>query len=83
MPTPGNISTKPMKPLIGIALDWFLNLYRSSIQVFDAQGGRHTVEARYFRVGTRTEAGTGAQVNSWDVIISRLIKQKEPWSTIW
>ena len=42
----------------------------SSIQVYDEQGGRHTVEARYFRVGTRTEAGSDAKVNSWDVIVS-------------
>lgn len=41
----------------------------TAIEVFDAQGGRHNLEARFFRIGTRTEAGTGAKINSWDVMI--------------
>lgn len=42
----------------------------SSIEVFDAQGGSHILEARFFRTGTRTEPGTGARFNSWDMIVS-------------
>jgi flagellar hook protein FlgE len=53
--------------------DWYRrrtipDFVTSSIEVFDAQGGRHSVEARFFRIGTRTEGGTGAQINSWDMM---------------
>lgn len=41
----------------------------TSIEVFDAQGGSHILEARLFRAGTRTEAGTGARINSWDLVV--------------
>lgn len=42
----------------------------TSIEVFDAQGGEHGLEARFFRVGTRTVEGTGAKINSWDMMIN-------------
>ena len=41
----------------------------SSIEVFDSQGGRHNVEARFFRTGTRTEPGSTVRLNSWDLMI--------------
>ena len=41
----------------------------TSIEVFDAQGGSHVLEARFFRTGTKTEAGTGARINSWDMML--------------
>ncbi len=41
----------------------------SSIEVYDSQGGRHTVESRMIRVGTRTDAATGARINSWDLVV--------------
>jgi flagellar hook protein FlgE len=41
----------------------------SSIEVFDAQGGRHTVDARYIRNGTRVDPNSGARLNSWDMIL--------------
>ena len=47
----------------------------TSIEVFDAQGGRHTVEARYFRIGTKTEPGSSARINSWDMIIDVPIEE--------
>ncbi|MFW5829101.1 MAG: flagellar hook-basal body complex protein, partial [Planctomycetota bacterium] len=45
------------------------DLVSSSIEVYDSQGGRHTVEMRYFRIGTRTESDSAARINSWDMII--------------
>ncbi|TVR08743.1 MAG: flagellar hook-basal body complex protein [Planctomycetota bacterium] len=42
----------------------------SSIEVYDSQGGRHSVEARYFRVGTRTDQETGAKITAWDMMIN-------------
>ena len=44
-------------------------LVSSSIEVYDSQGGRHTVEMRFFRIGTRTEADSAARINSWDMVI--------------
>lgn len=41
----------------------------SSIEVYDAQGGKHTLDARFFRTGTRVDPITGARVNNWDVIV--------------
>ena len=41
----------------------------SSIEVFDSQGGRHTLETRFFRIGTKTEPGSDAKINSWDMMI--------------
>lgn len=41
----------------------------SSIQVFDAQGGKHTVTTQFFRTGTRTDALTGARINNWDMMV--------------
>ena len=46
------------------------DLVSSSIEIYDAQGGRHTVEARFFRTGTRTEANDDARLNSWDMILN-------------
>ena len=42
----------------------------SSIEVFDAQGGRHTLETRFFRAGTKTETGSDARINSWDMLVN-------------
>ena len=42
----------------------------TSIEVFDSQGGRHNVEARYFRIGTKTEPASAARINSWDMMIN-------------
>jgi flagellar hook protein FlgE len=42
----------------------------SSIDVFDAQGGKHTVEARFFRTGSRTDSATGAVINNWDMMVN-------------
>ncbi|MBA3845954.1 MAG: flagellar hook-basal body complex protein [Planctomycetes bacterium] len=41
----------------------------SAIEVFDSQGGRHTVESRFIRTGTRTDPATNARINSWDLIV--------------
>jgi len=41
----------------------------SSIEVYDAQGGKHTVDTRFFRAGTRTDPITGARINNWDMIV--------------
>jgi flagellar hook protein FlgE len=41
----------------------------TSLDVFDSAGTRHTVEARFFRNGTRVD-GTGARINSWDCIVA-------------
>jgi flagellar hook protein FlgE len=44
----------------------------SSIQVYDSVGGSHTLEARFFRTGTRS-VSTGGEVqryNSWDMVVS-------------
>ncbi len=42
----------------------------TSIEVFDAQGGTHNIEARFYRIGLRTEPGSGAKINSWDMIMN-------------
>lgn len=44
----------------------------TSIQVYDSLGGAHTVEARFFRTGTRSVAngGTTSRYNAWDMVIS-------------
>jgi flagellar hook protein FlgE len=45
----------------------------SSIQVYDSVGGSHTVEARFFRTGTRSTTNTSGQVerfNGWDMVIN-------------
>ena len=54
--------------------DWYRSrlvpeVVSSSIEVFDSQGGRHTLETRFFRIGTKTEAGSAAKINSWDMMI--------------
>ena len=41
----------------------------TSIEVYDSQGGRHNLEARFFRIGTKTPAGSSERINSWDMII--------------
>ena len=41
----------------------------TSIEVFDAQGGSHSIRGTFFRTGTKTEAGTGARINSWDMML--------------
>jgi flagellar hook-basal body protein len=41
----------------------------TSIEVYDAQGGRHNLEARFFRIGTRTPTGSSERINSWDMIV--------------
>jgi len=41
----------------------------STIEVFDTQGGRHTVDARFFRTGSRIDPGNNQRINSWDMII--------------
>lgn len=40
----------------------------SSIQVYDAQGGQHTLDTRFIRTGTRIDPLSGARINSWDMI---------------
>lgn len=42
----------------------------SSIQVYDSLGGKHTVDVRYFRTGTRTDPLSGARLNSWDMLVN-------------
>jgi flagellar hook protein FlgE len=42
----------------------------SSIEIFDSQGGRHTVEARFIRTGTRTQTGSDIRLNNWDMMIN-------------
>ncbi len=42
----------------------------SSIEVFDSEGGKHNIEARFIRVGTRTELDSDARINSWDMIMN-------------
>lgn len=54
--------------------DWYRSrmvpeFVSSSIEVFDAQGGRHTLESRFYRTGTKTEVGTDARINSWDCVV--------------
>lgn len=41
----------------------------SSIQVYDSQGGEHTVQARYYLTGTRTDSTTGAIETVWDMMV--------------
>ncbi|MDA3959929.1 MAG: flagellar hook-basal body complex protein [Planctomycetota bacterium] len=41
----------------------------SSIEAFDAQGGSHILEARFFRSGTRTDPASGARSNVWDMVV--------------
>lgn len=42
----------------------------TSITTYDAQGGEHTLQARYFATGTRTDAATGAVETVWDLMVS-------------
>jgi len=41
----------------------------NSIQVYDAQGGKHTITTQFFRTGTRTDPLSGARINSWDMMV--------------
>lgn len=58
-------------------LDWYKLRFvpdkvTSSVQVYDSVGGAHTVEATFFRTGTRSTT-TGSQtsiINSWDMILN-------------
>ncbi len=44
----------------------------TSMQVYDSVGGSHTVEANFFRTGTRAvvTGGTTAIYNSWDMVLN-------------
>ncbi len=57
-----------------VTMDWYRSrlapeVVSSSIEVFDSQGGRHTVESRFIRTGTRTDPATNARINSWDLMV--------------
>ncbi|MEK7414168.1 MAG: flagellar hook-basal body complex protein [Planctomycetota bacterium] len=40
----------------------------TTIDVYDSNGSKHSVEARYFKSGTKTDAISGAKTNVWDMI---------------
>lgn len=44
----------------------------SSLQVYDSVGGSHTVQAQFFRTGTRSvvSGNTTVRYNSWDMVLS-------------
>ena len=58
-------------------MDWYKLRFvpekvTSSVQVYDSVGGSHTLEARFFRTGTRSVT-TGSQTvryNSWDMVLN-------------
>ncbi len=63
-------------------MDWYRMRFvpekvTTSIQVYDSVGGAHTLEARFFRTGTRSEVSGGKTLrfNSWDVMYNISAKE--------
>lgn len=42
----------------------------TTIDVYDTNGSKHNLEARYFKSGTRVDSATGARSNIWDMVSS-------------
>jgi flagellar hook protein FlgE len=42
----------------------------SSIQIYDGQGGEHTVQVRYYPTGSQVDSLTGEIMTMWDMIVS-------------
>ena len=42
----------------------------TTIDVYDTNGTKHNLEARYFKSGTKVDATTGARANVWDMVAS-------------
>ncbi len=58
-------------------MDWYKmrmvpDKVTSSLQVYDSVGGSHTLEARFFRTGTRSvvSGSTTVRYNSWDMVLN-------------
>lgn len=58
-------------------MDWYKLRFvpqkvTSSVQVYDSVGGSHTIEANFFRTGTRsvTIGGQLTRYNSWDMVMN-------------
>jgi flagellar hook-basal body protein len=56
-----------------VNFDWYKIRFASevvttSIDVYDTNGTKHNVEARYFKSGTKVDPETGARTNVWDAI---------------
>jgi flagellar hook protein FlgE len=69
-------------------MDWYKLRFvpdkvTSSVQVYDSVGGSHTIEATFFRTGTKSVITGSAETrsNSWDMVMSMPVKDgtiKEP-----
>jgi flagellar hook protein FlgE len=46
------------------------NVVSTSIQTYDAQGGEHTLQAKFFATGTRVDAISGSIQTVWDMMVS-------------
>ncbi|HAT11405.1 MAG TPA: hypothetical protein DCS97_12625 [Planctomycetes bacterium] len=72
-PTTTDVNRWQYANTTNVNFDWYkirlaAEVVTTSIDVYDSNGTKHSVESRYFKSGSKVDPETGARTNVWDAI---------------